>query len=374
MEQSDVIVVGAGIVGLAAARTLAARGLRVLVVERRRVGAEASSAAAGILSAQAEGDAQSPLLDLALKARDRHATLAPALEEETGIALDYSPRGLLQVSFSDEEQRALREVAERQRSRGLAAEVLDPKEVRDAEPNVNPAVHGAVLYPEDRRVDNVRLTRALASSAVARGAVLLSGRPVMGLKTQGGRVAGVVAGNEAFWAPFVINAMGAWAGLLGGDPLPPPVEPVRGQIVAFEMTPAILRHVVYSHGGYLVPRSDGRVLAGSTTERAGFEKSVTAAGLHAVLEIALRIAPVLGDVRVADAWAGLRPGTPDGLPVLGPGALPGLYHAAGLYRNGILLGPLVGEIVAGLVLGEAPPLDLAPFAGSRFARGDAPTA
>lgn len=369
MKESDVIIVGAGIVGLSAARQLAAAGSRVLVVERRRVGAEASSAAAGILSPQAEAEADSPLLDLALLARERHASLAPALEEETGISVGYSSRGLIELALTDEDERALLRRREWQRARGLQVDLLGPQEVREAEPNVNPEVRRALYFAGDHRVDNVCLTRALAASAVRKGAAILSGRPVMGLAVEGGRVVGVEAGSETLRAPVVVNAMGAWAGLLGGDPQPPPVEPVRGQIVAFEMAPDLLHHVVYSRRGYLVPRANGQTLAGSTLERAGFDKSVTAAGLKAILEIALEIAPVLADVRVADSWAGLRPASPDGLPVLGPGALPGLVHAGGLYRNGILLGPLAGEIAADLVLGREPPVDLAPFSVGRFYEG-----
>ncbi|HET8645933.1 MAG TPA: FAD-dependent oxidoreductase, partial [Vicinamibacteria bacterium] len=240
-------------------------------------------------------------------------------------------------------------------------------EVREAEPNVNPAVRGAAYFAGDRRLDNVRLTRALAASAVMRGATLLTGRPVTALALEGGRVAGVRAGREVLAAPTVINASGAWAGRLAGDPQPPPVEPVRGQIVAFEMAPPLLRHVVWSAHGYLVPRADGRLLAGSTLENAGFDKAVTAGGVRAILEMALGIVPALSDVRIADAWAGLRPGTPDGRPVLGPGALPGLIHAGGLFKDGILLGPLVGEAAADLALGRTPPFDLSSFAPSRFA-------
>lgn len=365
MSQHDVIVVGAGIVGLAAARRLAAAGARTLVVESSRVGAEASSAAAGILSAQAEAE-DSPLLPLALAARDHHADLAPRLLEETGVSVDYAARGLLQIALGEDEEAALRRSAAWQGEKGLALEHLSADEIREVEPNLNPAVRAALYFPEDRQVDNVRLTRALAAAAVARGASLLTGRPVSGLLVEDGRLAGLHAGRESYRAPAVINAAGAWAGLLPGDPLPPPVEPVRGQMVAFEMAPPLVRHVVFRGHRYLVPRSDGRVLAGSTTERVGFDKSLTASGLHAILESALAIAPVLGDVPLAGAWAGLRPGTPDGLPVIGQGALPGLFHACGLYRNGILLGPLVGEIVAGLVLGEAPPLEISAFGLGRF--------
>ncbi|PYQ15601.1 MAG: glycine oxidase ThiO [Acidobacteria bacterium] len=363
----DVIVVGGGIVGLSAARALAAAGARTVVVERQRVGAEASTAAAGMLAPQAEAEEGSPLLELALRARDHHSALAPALEAETGLTVDLAGRGLIELAFTAEDRRRLAARREWQVRRGLAVEALGPAEVREAEPNVNPEVCGGLYVPGDRCVDNVRLVRALAASAVARGASIVTGRPVTGLVVENGRVAGVTAAAEVLRAPVVINAMGAWAGLLAGDPLPPPVEPVRGHIVAFDMAPALLRHVVCSPRGYLVPRADGRTLAGSTTERAGFDKTVTAAGLRAVLAIALEIAPVLADVRVADSWAGLRPGTPDGLPVIGPGALPGLIHATGLYRNGILLGPLAGEIAAALARGLPPPVDLAPFAVTRFA-------
>jgi glycine oxidase len=137
-------------------------------------------------------------------------------------------------------------------------------------------------------------------------------------------------------------------------------------MAAFELAPALVHHAIVSARGYVVPRRDGRLLAGSTVERAGFAKSVTAAGLVSVLGSALEIAPFLADVPMVDAWAGLRPGTPDDLPLIGPGALPGLFHAGGLYRNGILLGPLVGELVAGLALGRSPEVDLTAFSPQRF--------
>jgi glycine oxidase len=363
---SDVIVAGAGVVGLSAARALGAQGARVLVVERRRVGAEASSAAAGMIAPQAT-ELHSPLIELALRARDRHLQLAGELEEETGIGVDLSRLGRLEVFLDEAAQQARLHALSFHRARGLAVEALSAAELRECEPNVSERAVGAAYFAGDRRVDNVRLTRALAASAVQRGATLLIGRPVTALVFEGGRLAGVRAGAETLRAPVVINASGAWASLLAGDPQPPPVEPLRGQIVAFDMSPPPLRHVVWSDHGYLVPRGDGRLLAGSTVEKAGYDKSVTAGGVRSILDMALRLVPALADVRIADAWAGLRPATPDGLPVIGHGAVPGLVHAAGLFRDGILLGPLVGELAAELAQGRAPAADLTPFSPRRFA-------
>ncbi|HUG54455.1 MAG TPA: glycine oxidase ThiO [Vicinamibacteria bacterium] len=364
----DVIVVGGGIVGLSAARELRGRGARVVVVERGGVGEEASSAAAGMLAPQVHAEGRTPLLELSLQARDRHLRLADELLAETGLSVELSRRGALDVAFSEAEEQALVARARWQADQRMPVEVLSAEEVRQAEPNLSPSIRRAVLLPGDRCLDNVRLVRALAASAVARGAALLCGRPVTGLVVEEGRAAGVRAADETIRAPIVINASGAWASLLAGDPEPPPVEPVRGQIVSFEIAPAVLRHVVWSPRGYVVPRPDGRLIAGSTVERAGFDKSVTAGGLRAVLDIALEIVPRLADVRICATWAGLRPATPDGWPILGAGALPGLFHAAGLFRNGILLGPLAGETVARLALGEAPGVDLAPFSPARFHR------
>jgi glycine oxidase len=365
---ADVIVLGGGVVGLAAARALATEGARVLLVERGRVGEEASGAAAGMLIAQADAAADSPLLETALLARARHAALAVELEQETGIPVERSAHGVLEVAFSESEESILRGRAAWQRARGLNVETRSSGDLREAEPNLNPEVRSGLFFADDRSVDNVRLVRALAASALARGATLLCGQPVTSLVLEQGRVAGVRAGRERFFAPVVMNAIGAWAGQLPGDPQPPPIEPVRGHIVAFDLMPSLLRHVVCSPRGYLVPRADGRLLAGSTVEHAGFDKSVTAGALQAVLTIALEIAPRLAGVRIAETWAGLRPGTPDGLPVVGKGGVEGLVHAAGLFRNGILLGPLVGEAAARLALGQDPGIDLSAFDPSRFTR------
>src|SRR5688572_22801864 len=201
LDHADVVIVGAGIVGLSAARALAGAGARVVVLDRGRPGAEASWAAAGWLAAQAEAEEGSPLLPVALRARELHSRLARELQEETGIDVGLSRLGTLEAAFREDEELALRARLAWQRARGLAVEWLGPGEVRQVEPNVNPAVRAAIVFPEDRCVDNVRLTWALAASAVARGAALLSDRPVTSLAVERGRVVGVKAGQDTLSAP-----------------------------------------------------------------------------------------------------------------------------------------------------------------------------
>src|SRR5262245_54957084 len=199
-----------------------------------------------MLAPQVHADARTPLLDLSLRARDRHLLLADELRAETGISVELSVLGALDVALSAEEERALLARAGWQRAQGLPVELLSAEEVLQAEPNLNPAVRRGALVPGDRRLDNVRRVRALAASAVTRGASLVCGRPVTSLVVEGGRVAGVRAGTETLRAGAVLNAAGAWAGLLAGDPDPPPVQPVRGQIAAFVVAPALIRHVAWS--------------------------------------------------------------------------------------------------------------------------------
>ncbi|HEX8500524.1 MAG TPA: glycine oxidase ThiO [Pyrinomonadaceae bacterium] len=379
---ADVAVVGGGVAGLAAARALARRGLAVTVVESRAPGAGASNAAAGMLAPQAEADCADELFGLLCASREMYPDFAAALGEESGVDVELDCTGTLYLAFNGEdEEEAGRRFAWQSRA-GLAVERLSAAEARALEPRVSPRVRSALLFPRDWQVENRRLVRALAASAERSGARLLAGVEARGVLVEGGRAVGVETSEGTLSAGTVVLAAGAWSSRLrqfGGGVAPegladdPRVEPVRGQVLCFRQDGSrgpFVRHVVYSPRGYVVPRRDGRLLAGSTTERAGFDCRVTPEGEGLVRAQAQEIAPAVSTLALAESWAGLRPRAADGLPVIGESADVGrLFYATGYYRNGILLAPATGEILAGLVTSGTTPLlphALSTFSPARF--------
>jgi len=364
---ADVVVVGGGVIGCAIARRAALDGLRVVVVERGRPGAEASWAAAGMLSPLAEAREPGPFLDLLLQAREIYPAFSAALREETGVDVAYSDAGTLFLSLRAEDDAELEERWQWQSALGLAVERLRAEDVRAAEPALSPDVRQALRFPGDHQVDNRSLSAALWSAALRAGAEFRLGCEAARLLVEDGRAAGIGdSSGERISAGAVVIAGGAWAGRVEGLPRRLPVEPVRGQLLALEAVPPIFRHVVDSPRCYLVPRSEGRVIAGATVERTGYRKAVTPAGVRRLLDGAVEIAPALEHAPIAEMWSGLRPGTPDGLPIVGPDPdLPNLLYAAGHFRNGILLAPLTGELVAGWLRGETRG-ELEPFSVARF--------
>jgi glycine oxidase len=371
VETADAVIVGGGVVGLALARSLARSSFgRIVLVERGGLGAEASHAAGGMLAAQAECDRADPFLELACAGRDLYPALSESLLEETGINIELERTGTLYLSFTEEDERETAHRYNWQSGSGLQVERLTGDEARSIEPCVSSEVESALRFPLDWQVENRRLVAALASSAARLGVHLLTGTNVESLLVEHGRVAGVETARGRILAPVVVVAGGAWASSLMTEAESAPairVEPVRGQMLCFDARPPLARHVIYSPRGYLVPRMDGRLLAGSTTERAGFDKRVTAAGAHTILTNALEIAPALARLPLVDAWSGLRPKIVDDLPVLGASAQTrGLFYAVGHYRNGILLAPITAELVTEEIMtGVAPPL-MKPFTLERF--------
>jgi glycine oxidase len=363
---AEVVVVGGGVAGLAAARALARRGLRVVLAERGRVGAEASWAAAGMLAPQAEADRRDEFFDLLCAGRDLYPAFADALRAETGIDIELDRTGTLYLALTERDEREVARRYEWQSRAGLSVERLTAEEARAFEPSVSENVRAALRFPADWQVENRRLVAALAASAEAHGVRLLTGVEVTSILVERGRARGVETSRGTLAAGAVVVAAGAWSSLIRFESVGrgargreredagacPRVEPVRGQMLCFDARPPVVRHVVYSPRGYVVPRRDGRLLAGSTTERVGYDKSVTGEGLRAIAANAQEIAPRVGGLALVDSWSGLRPRAADDWPVLGASAeVEGLYYATGHYRNGILLAPLTGEVVAGLVTG-----------------------
>jgi glycine oxidase len=367
---ADVLVVGGGVVGCALARELAGRGARVALAERGQIGGEASGAAAGLLTPQAESMTRGRLFDAGLASRALYPGWIGSLEDETGAEVGYRKTGALVCALTEEEERRLESCLAWQREALLPVETYEGRAIPAAlRRHVSPRVRRALFFPDEAFVHCPRLMAALARSLDLRGVRVHVGSTVVQLRVEAGRCRGAGTPAGPLEADAVVDAAGAWAGLLGGLPWDLPVRPVRGQIVALrteDPPPA----VVQSEEVYLVPRSDGKLLAGATVEEAGFRKEVTADGVAGLLAGALRLSPGLGGAAFDGAWAGLRPGSPDGLPMLGESGLPGLWLAAGHFRSGVLLAPWTARALADRMAG-APVPDLAPFSPDRFALASA---
>ncbi|MBS2017326.1 MAG: glycine oxidase ThiO [Deltaproteobacteria bacterium] len=348
-----VLVVGGGVMGCATALALAERGVReVVVLERAVPGAEASSAAAGMLAAQLESKNEAEL-DAFVRARAEYGPWAARLREATGIDIGHRRSGILALARDEEGLARMRATVAAQAARGLAAELVDPSRARAIEPELSPSIAGAAYYPDEAQVDPPQLLRALVVAIARAGVVTKSGTTVSTLLTEGGRCVGVsIDGREVLRADAVVLAAGSWSSLVPGMPADlPRVRPVRGQLVLLEERPPRLGTIVFDGHSYVVPRGDGRVICGSTMEDVGHRREVTAAGVHAILGAALRVAPRLAEAEMTRAWCNFRPSVAgDGAPLVGASPLPGLFLATGHHRNGILLANASSTAVAMAVL------------------------
>ena len=367
------LIVGGGVVGLALAWRTAQRGLRTVLVERGELGAGASRVAAGMLAPVTEADfGEDALLELNLAAAARYPGWVDELTGATGIDVGHRRCGTLMVARDADEAEALHRLVAFRESLGLEVERLRPSQARRLEPALAPTVRAAAHAPADHAVDPRALVCALASAAARAGAVLRPGCEVAEVLVTGGRAHGVrLAGGAEVAAETVVVAAGGWSREIGGLPAEArvPVRPVKGQLLRLRdpAGPGLVDRVVRTEEAYLVPRGDGRYVLGATVEERGFDTSVTAGALHDLLRAAAEVVPGVLELEVEEALAGLRPGTPDNAPALGPGALPGLVWATGHHRNGVLLAPLTADLLADLLTtGQLPEL-ARPFAPGRFA-------
>ena len=359
-----VVVVGGGVMGCACAWELARHGFSVVVLERSVPGAEASSAAAGILGAQVEAHAEGPLAELSRASRRLYPSWVRSLVKATGIDVQYRECGLFQVGFGADSVRALSRARSWQKPR---PRVLDTKALHRREPALSPKLTGGLHFAGDARVDPRVLFRALHVAATHAGVEFRSGASVRRVVETHGRATGVALDDgSVVTGEHVLVAAGSWTSLVEGTGLAPgAVIPARGQILELWTEEPLLSSVVFGPRAYLVPRDDGRLLVGSTVEFVGYRREVTAAAVRDLLTAAIRIVPRLADAALTDTWSSFRPYTKDELPLLGPAHLPGLWLASGHYRNGILLAPITAAIVSALVRGTRPPLPLAAFSPLR---------
>ncbi|HET6670026.1 MAG TPA: glycine oxidase ThiO [Pyrinomonadaceae bacterium] len=369
-ERADVVVIGGGVIGLSVARALAQKRVgTVLILERGQLGREASFAAAGMLAPQAEANSDDAFFRLCCRSRDLYPTFAAHLLEETGIDVELDRTGTLYCALNEHDHAEIDKRFAWQHRVGLSVEQLTPGEARQLEPNLAHNLLGALKFPLDSQVENRRLLSALIAANEKLGVKYRANTTVESLRVERGVVAGVTTSAGFLSTRNVVCASGAWTSLIKIENAEPQIriEPVRGQMLCFDAKPALARHVIYSPRGYLVPRRDGRLLAGSTTEQAGFAKVVTTQGRESIRSHAVEIVPGIATLPLVDSWAGLRPRAPDNLPVLGKSSeTDGLFFAAGHYRNGILLAPLTGELLAGLIADNVVAEELHTFAPDRF--------
>jgi glycine oxidase len=368
----DLAIVGGGIIGVAIALEVARQKLKVLVLDRQQPGREASWAAAGMLSPAPESPRDVPLVPLTQESLRLYPDFVASIEEESSKPTGYARDGALQIFCSPNDQADRdAEVAEHRRL-GLSAEPISAEAARQWEPSIGPSAMAVAWLPDEGTVEPRLLMDAALSAAQHQGVEIRSDCEVTGLLRLGGRCTGLVARGENITAGSVVVAAGCYSAQVletAGIAAPyAPTRPVRGQMLGLRSDRVRLRRVVRSHRAYLVPRPYGRIVAGSTLEEAGFKKEVTPAGIRHVLEGALELCPALAEAEVLETWSGLRPGTPDDLPIVGPTEMEGLLIATGHYRNGILLAPVTAMLIRNCLTRQPADFDTQAFSPLRFAR------
>ena len=345
MKSFDVAIAGGGLIGGAIALELAQAGLRVGVFDRGEPGREASWASAGILSPAPENPGAIPMVPLGKASLALYPEFVANVEETAGQGAGFRPKGTIEALFSADAVRDLSTVIALHHGLGLKAEPLRPEDARELEPALSAEVEAAALRPDEASVDNRLLTEAVLASAQRSGAEIFAGRGVRGILREGGRCAGLRLRDENVAAKWTVVAAGAFSSQIEGAESYAPVRPAKGQILALRADGLKMERVLWSDKVYLVPRDDGRIVVGATVEYVGYEKSVTAGGVETILAAAIELAPGLADARIDETWAGLRPDSPDHLPILGPTDVDGLLMATGHFRSGVLLTPITARLV-----------------------------
>jgi glycine oxidase len=366
MSSYDAVVAGAGLIGASIALELAQAGLRVAVFDAQDPGREASWASAGIISAAPENPAGIPLLPLSRASAALYPAFVETLQEITGHDVGYRPHGTIDALLRGDIREELSTLIALHHGLGLKAEALSGQEARKLEPALSEHTEAAILRPNEASVDNRALTQATLEAARRKGAEIHAGRPVKALWREGSRCLGISVNNENIPARWTIVAAGCFSARIAGAELYAPVSPAKGQMVSLRSDAAKIHRVLWSENIYLVPRNDGRILAGATVEHVGFDRHVTPGGLKKIFAAAIELAPDLENARIEETWAGLRPDSPDHLPVLGPVDVEGLLFATGHFRSGVLLAPLTARLIREWITSQHVSVDWQRFSPMRF--------
>jgi glycine oxidase len=366
MKKFDVAIAGGGLIGASIALELQRAGLGVGLFDRQEPGLEASWAGAGILSPAPESAALVALVPLGKASMAIYPEFVRMVEEASGQSAGYRPKGTLQALFSRHAREELSTVIALHHGLGLRAEPLSARDARALEPSLSEDLEAGVLRPEEASVDNRALTQAVLEAARRSGVQFFSASGAEAIWREGGRCLGLNLKNEKVEAQWTVIAAGCFSANIQGVAPYAPVRPAKGQMVALRADDLKIERVLWSEKIYLVPRNDGRILAGATVEYTGFEKVLTAGGLEKILAGAIELSPGLAGSRVEENWAGLRPDSPDHLPILGPTDIDGLLIATGHFRSGILLTPITARLVREWVTEQRVTVDWDRFSPMRF--------
>jgi glycine oxidase len=366
MRKFDVAIAGGGVIGGSIAMELARAGLHVSLFDRQKPGQEASWASAGIISPAPENPGMIATVELGKRSAALYPEFVALVEEISGQSTGFRRKGTLEALFSHDTKAELSTIIAVHHGLGLKAEPLRAEDARELEPALSEEIEAAVFRPDEASIDNRALTSAVLEAAQRSGAEIFSGSSVKAIWRDGKLCRGLILQNEKVESKWTIIAAGCFSGTIEGISAYAPVRPAKGQMVSLRAEELQIERVLWSEKVYLVPRNDGRILAGATVEYVGFDKRVTAGGVGKILSAAIELAPGLKNARIEETWAGLRPDSADHLPILGPTDLEGLLMATGHFRSGILLTPITACLIREWVTEQKVSVDWDRFSPLRF--------
>lgn len=366
MKNYDVVVAGGGLIGGSAAFELARAGMKVGVFDARQPGREASWASGGMISPAPEHPGMIPYVPLSLASVADYPAFIQSVEELTGTSVNYRKKGALDAIFNEDAREELSTAIALQHGVGLRAEALSAEQAREMEPSLTPEVAAAIFRPDEASLDSRLLTDAVLEAARRKGADVIAGNGAKAVWREGDQCKGLILENGRVEAKWTIIAAGCFSARIDGVAPYAPVTPAKGQMIALSCDAVSIERILWAEHTYVVPRNDGRLVAGSTIERTGFDHDVTAGGVKKILGGAIRLVPELEKGRIVETWAGLRPDSPDHLPIIGPTDINGLLIATGHFRSGILLAPITARLLREWITTQNVSVDWERFSPMRF--------